>query len=286
MTYVLRFLLLAFSLEIVSASADLRYSSEDDVGNLIELEVPPERIVSLAPHLTEMLFSIGVGDRIVATVLHSDFPEEAAAIPVLGDAFSIGVESVVAIDPDLILAWTTGGNQRALKQLSELGYPIFFGESERLEDIGVTVERIAALVGQSERGEKLRRSFDQELNRLRAEGRTQPSRSVFFQISDSRLFTVNRKHLIGQAIELCNGDNIFAETPVMVPMVSLENMVALNPEVIIVSNPQPNLVSSWSDEWRRLGWSDRIRAIDASLITRPSLRMLEGIREMCNLLRD
>jgi len=121
---------------------------------------------------------------------------------------------------------------------------------------------------------------------LRSRGTAQLRKSVFFQISDSQLFTVNRDHLIGQAIDLCNGENVFAETTVSVPMVSLENVIVANPERIIVSIPYTGFVSVWAHEWQRLGWSDRVRSIDASLITRPSLRMLEGITEMCNLLRD
>ncbi len=271
---------------LAAAKAETPLTATDDAGNRVQLNKPPDKIVSLSPHLTEILFSIGVGDRLVATVRHSDYPAAAKEIPVLGDAFSVGVESVVSLDPDLILAWTTGGNQRAHQQLRDLGYPIFFSESPRLEDIGRTVENIAVLVGKPEEGKRLHQEYVLGLEQLRLEGRAQERRTVFFQISDNQLFTVNNTHLIGQAIDLCNGENIFADTKVAVPMVSLENMVALNPELIIVSKPYPDFVSSWSDEWQRLGWSDRVRMIDASLITRPSLRMLEGITEMCNLLRE
>ena len=276
-------LVLGLCLQVCGATAE-RIEVQDDVGNTVSLDAPAQRIVSLSPHLTEILFSIGVGDRIVATVQHADFPPEAASIPVLGDAFSIGVEAVVALSPDLILAWTTGGSQRSLTQLAELGFPIFLNEATRLDDIGETVIRVAQLVGQAEAGDTLARNYRRELDRVRAQGLQANKPKVFFQISDSRLYTVNNEHLIGQAIALCGGENIFDDIRVMVPMVSKESVVAADPELIIISSPYPGFVSTWIGEWQRLGWSDRIRTIDASLITRPSLRMSRGIVSMCELL--
>ena len=155
-----------------------------------------------------------------------------------------------------------------------------------LEEIGRTVVRIATLVGKADEGRQLQDSYNRELSSIQRQGQQQVSRRIFFQISDSQLFTVNGEHLIGQAIKLCNGDNIFKDTRITVPMVSLENVVARDPALIIVAKPFEEFESAWADEWRRLGWSGRIRYIDASLITRPSLRMLDGIAELCNLLHE
>jgi ABC-type Fe3+-hydroxamate transport system substrate-binding protein len=107
---------------------------------------------------------------------------------------------------------------------------------------------------------------------------------VFFQISDAQLYTVNSQHLIGQAIGVCGAENIFSDVEFFVPMVSYESVVERNPDFLVVSSPYPGYKSAWDDRWNDLGWGGRVRAIDASLITRPSLRMLEGIKMLCETL--
>ena len=256
----------------------------DDTGAELLLEAPPTKIVSLAPHLTELLFSLGVGDRIVATVRYSDFPDAAKQIPRLGDAFSLSLEAVINLEPDLILAWTTGGNQRTIQRLKELGYPVYLNDAKSLEQIADNVERLGILTGQAERGVMLAADFRQALSMLRAQQGERPATRVFFQIADTQLYTVNDRHLIGQALTACGARNIFGDIELMVPLVSLEAIVAADPEIILVASPRPDFVSAWTADWERLGWQGRIRYVDASLITRPGLRMLKGIKNLCNLL--
>ena len=271
-------------LPVTGLSADL--SVTDDVGQLVVLGERPGNIVSFSPHLTEILFSLGVGERIVATVDHSDFPEAAKKIPRLGSAFSISVESVVGFDPDLILAWSTGGGGRAVEQLKQIGYPVYLNEALKLQDIASTVRRIGVLVGEPERGLLLANKFRTELASLTKRYQQESAISVFFQISDEQLYTVNDEHLIGQALSICGAHNVYGEVAIPVPMVSLESLVAKNPDVILVSRPYEGFTTRWQAEWQRLGWGDRIRYINASLITRPSLRMLQGIKNSCNALRE
>jgi iron complex transport system substrate-binding protein len=225
-----------------------------------------------------------VGDHIVATVQHSDYPEAARHIPRLGDAFSLGIEAVIGLSPDLILAWTTGGNARTVRRLQELGYSIYLNEARNLDAIAGNVERIGILVGEAQKGALLADGFRQSLSALRESKLTQERRSVFFQIADTQLYTVNDQHLIGQAITACGGGNIFGDLELMVPLVSLESIVEADPAIILVASPHKDFVSRWQDDWKRLGWQARIRYIDASLITRPSLRMLNGIKSLCKLL--
>lgn len=280
-TKSLLILLLAIAAPACHAAA---VSVIDDMGRQVSLDQPPGRIVSLAPHLTEMLFSLEVGDRIVATVRHSDYPEAAAQIPRLGDAFSLSVEAVIDLSPDLILAWTTGGNQKSLQRLSELGFSIYLNEAATLEDIASNIQRIGELVGRAERGRLLGERFRRELTELEQSGSDRPGKSVFFQIADTQLYTVNDRHLIGQGLAVCGARNIFGDINLSVPLVSLESIVQADPDIILVASPHEDFVSRWMDDWQRLGWQDRIRYINASLITRPSLRMLNGIKSLCNSL--
>jgi iron complex transport system substrate-binding protein len=258
----------------------------DDLGNRVSMASPPVRIVSLAPHLTEILFSLGVGDRLIATVRYSDYPEAAKQVPRLGDAFSLSIEAIVGVNPDLILAWSTGGNQRTLTQLRELGFAIYLNESADLQGIASTVRRIGKLVGKPALANRLAGNFADELSELRMQQLAGPAPGVFFQISDSQLYTINSQHLIGQGIELCGGINVFGDLPIMVPLVSLESVIDANPDVILVASPHEAFVSRWTKEWARLKWDGRVRTINASLITRPSLRMLDGIKSMCKLMNE
>jgi iron complex transport system substrate-binding protein len=256
----------------------------DDSKTMVVLAEPARKIVSLSPHLTELLFSLGVGDRIKATVDFSDYPEAALKIPRLGNAFSVSVEAVIEQSPDLIVAWMTGGNQRTIEQLRSLSYPVFVNEASSLGGIAAAVQQLGTLVGKPERGLELAKKFRVDLERLRQLRSGLGSPKVFFQISDAQLYTVNSQHLIGQAIEVCGAENIFSDVEFFVPMVSYESVVERNPDVLVVSSPYPGYKSAWDDRWNDLGWSDRVRTIDASLITRPSLRMLEGIKMLCETL--
>ena len=275
---------MAFSAVVTSET--VQYQAEDDTGQVISLDSRPNRIVSLSPHLTEILFSLGVGEKIIATVHYADYPDAARQIPRLGDVFSISVEAIVALAPDLILAWTTGGNQRTLQQLKELGYPIFLNEAGSLAGVASSVERIGQLVGRSDTASKLAREFVNGVNAIATEQRAKPEIRVFFQIADTQLYTVNNQHLIGQALSVCGAENIFGEVSIAVPMVSFESVVEQNPDFVVVAAPYEGFVSKWNSEWEMLGWSIRVRYLDASLITRPGLRMLDGIKSLCKTLRE
>jgi len=274
--------LLLFLCWSVTVFADI--TVVDDSGTTVVLAEPAGKIVSLSPHLTELLFSLGVGDRIEATVDFSDYPEAALNIPRLGNAFSVSVEAVIEQSPDLIVAWMTGGNHRTFEQLRALGYPVFVNEASSLVGIAVAVQQLGILVGKPERGLELAENFRVDLESLRQSSSGAGSPKVFFQISDAQLYTVNSQHLIGQAIEVCGAENIFSDVGLSVPMVSYESVVEGNPDVLVVSSPYPGYKSAWDERWKDLGWSGRVRTIDASLITRPSLRMLEGIKMLCETL--
>jgi len=272
---------LLFSYGNVFASVEV----VDDLGLKVLLESNPERIVSLSPHLTELLFSLGVGEKIVATVEHADHPAAAKKIPRLGNAFSLSVEAIIELSPDLILAWSTGGNQMTLNRLRDLGYTIYVNEVGNLEAIGHAVARLGALVGEPETGLQLESDYLKQLSMIRSSEKSELGPKVFFQISDKQLYTVNGSHLIGQSISTCGGQNIFRDLPLSVSMVSLESVVDANPDLIIVARPYDGFVASWSDAWRGLDWEARVRHIDASLVTRPSLRMIEGIKAMCKSIK-
>jgi iron complex transport system substrate-binding protein len=262
----------------------------DDFGNQIRLAKPAERIVTLAPHLTELLFQLELGDRLVGVVEFSDFPLAANRIERVGNAFAVSVEKIVELQPDLIVAWGSGGSREQLRKLRSLGFPVYYSEPKRLTDVPESIHRIALLAGKGPVGVRVKDEFNSRLEQIKqsANGRTSPR--VFFQISSTDLYTVNDRHLIGQAISLCGGINIFGTLDVPVPRVSNEAILVGQPEVIIRSS-----VDTEKDDWRER-WSGtrqipavgagQLYEIPADLISRPGFRMLEGIDRLCDIISE
>lgn len=279
-----RFLLIA-SVLIPFLAAASPVVVTDDIGRTVSLPAPARRIVSLAPHLTEILFALGVGDRIVGTVKYADYPPAARSLPRLGDAFSVSVEAVLALKPDVVFAWRTGGSGRAVARLAELGVPVYYNEAPKLDAIASSVEKIGKLVGKARKGAQLAQQFRQSLLRDR-QAAAGAKVNVFFQISDQGLFTVNREHLIGQAIQLCGGRNIFGDVNASVPQVSKEAVLAGKPDLIVITRSPGSPASPWAATWNSYpSLAGKVQFIDPDLISRPGLRMTRGIGRLCQMIR-
>lgn len=255
---------------------------QDDMGNLVVLPAPATRVVSLAPHLTEMMFSLEVGEKVVGTARYSNYPEEAEDIPRVGDAFAINIEAIVAMRPDLILAWQTGGVNRGVNRLRGMGYPIYVNESPSLASIGETLARVGELTG-SPVVKQLSEGYARQLAELQ-QSFPEPPR-VFFQISDVDLYSVSDEHLIGQAVRHCGGQNVFAELPISVAQVSQEAVIHENPDYIFYTQVPRGPENPWSERWRSFPvLTGQLVPIDPNLISRPSFRMLAGIQSICTTL--
>ena len=259
--------------------AEIRVS--DDIGEDVVLLKPARRVISLAPHITELIYSLGAEKQIVGTVKYSDYPPEASMLPRIGDAFSLNIESVLALKPDLIIAWHTGGNNRPIERLRSLGMPVYTNEARSLAGIGEAIIDIATLLGKNERGFELQQEFMTALENSRVVKQSSPV--IFFQISDQELYTVSSKHLIGQAINHCGGKNLFSDISPNVSQVNQEMILANQPDVIVVTQ-RPGSKSTWVETWRGFtGTQYQVDTINPDLISRPSLRMLDGIKAICEI---
>ena len=261
----------------------------DGVGREVRLSGAPKRVISLAPHITEMVFDLGLGDRLVGTVRFSDWPPAAREVPRIGDAFSANVEAIVAKRPDLVLAWQGGGLARVVDQIESLGIPVYFDAPKTLDDIATSQAQLGYVLGAKAVGAERAAYTRQRLASLRAQTRG-PRVRTFFQIADQNLYTVNGSHFIGQAITLCGGENVFAASDVVVPVVGVESVVAADPELIIISRPRAR-ASTWERKWRdyasvKAVANNRIEIIDADLISRPGTRFIDGIGEMCRVISE
>jgi iron complex transport system substrate-binding protein len=244
----MRFLTLAWLLGAASAFAGV--SAVDSDGRRIELAGPAQRIVSLAPHVTEQLFAAGAGKKLVAVSEYSDYPEEARHLPQVASSGGVDLERVLALKPDLVVAWRLEATAAALARLEALGLPVFYSEPRRLAQIPDSIEALGQLAGTSDVAHSLAASLRSQLEALKAKYASRRPVSVFYQISERPLMTLGGRQFVSDAIELCGGHNVFADSPVMAPQVNIEAVLAADPEAIITASTIPS-DRSWQALWRR-----------------------------------
>ena len=249
-----------------------------------------ERIISLAPHITELLYAVGAGSEIVGTVSYSDFPTEAEQIPRIGSYDRISYESIVALQPTLVIAWESGNGEDAIARIQELGFNLYSHEPRTLEDVGESLRILGELTGHHEQGLRQSELYLGRLQSLREEYRDAEPVSLFYQLWNEPQMTVNGEHLISDVIRLCGGENIFADAVTLIPRISIESVVRLNPEVIIA----PGMATErpeWLDDWREwpaieAAQKNNLFSIDPDLMHRHSPRILDGAEQLCEILKQ
>lgn len=287
----LLFRLIVTSLLCLGAYANVAQAAisvKDGVGRTVSLSKPARRIVSLAPHTTENLFAAGAGAYMLGVVSYSDFPREASKIRRVGDAANLDLEAIIALRPDLIVAWGSGNAKLQIEKLQQLGLVVYFSEPRRLDDVPVDIETLGRLTGTESVARQSAAAFRAEHARLRSQYAERRPISVFFQIWNRPLMTVNGMHLISHVISLCGGKNIFSEVSALAPEINAEAVMAADPQVIMVSSAGERR-APWLDEWRRFPQlqavkKGRLFAIRPDLITRPTPRILDGARMICGQL--
>lgn len=243
------------------------------------------RIVTLAPHLTELVFAAGAGDRLVGVSAYSDYPPAARDIEVVSDAFTVDQERLALLSADLVLAWQSGTPVRVVDELRQAGYRVEVIRTRGLDDIAAAVRRIGALTGVAARARDVADAFTADLAALRRRYQDRPSVRVFYQVSGRPLYTINGQHYIGEIIALCGGRNVFADVGELAPAVTVEAVVERNPEVLLGSDADADPFA----EWRRWPHLDANRSgnhftVTADAIGRPSLRVIEAATMICEQL--
>lgn len=255
----------------------------DDRGVVIRLAQPAQRIITLTPHLTELAYAAGAGDRLAGVARFSNFPETAQRLPVIGDAGQFDVERMLMLKPDLVLAWKSGTPAGAVARLERAGLPVFVSETIRLDDIGRGIGAIAALAGTQREGARARAALDAELRALRVRHYPGPPVRVFYEIWPRPLMTVSNAHIISEIIVLCGGVNIFGDLQPLTPEVSREALLAARPEVALggsSAETAPGLAARWAALPPPLGAVPAYH-IPPDLIQRPTPRLIEGARLVC-----
>jgi iron complex transport system substrate-binding protein len=253
-------------------------------------EQPARRIVALAPHLAELVYAAGAGSRLVGVVEFSNHPDAARALPRVGDAFRIDLEALAGLRPDLVLGWPSGNSPAALGRLRRLGYRVVELEPRRLADVGDHIEAIGQLAGTGREARRGATAWREGLAALQARyAGSRPGR-VFYQVAPRPLITVSSEHFIGEAIELCGGENPYAAVPGLTAVVSLESVVAAAPDAIVANDYTrgPGRPESGTplDAWRSWGGvpavsRGRLHMLDPDLMSVPGPRLLKGITQLC-----
>jgi iron complex transport system substrate-binding protein len=247
---------------------------------------PAQRIVSLAPNLTELVFTIGAGDRLVGADSFSDYPEAAKRIARVGDAFQVDYERVLALEPDLVLVWDTGTPQPVIEKLSHLGLNVERISTTSLADIARALHRLGELTGTTDAAEKAAVAYSTAIDGLRRAHVTETPITVFYQISSTPLYTINRRHLISEMLALCGGRNVFADLEQLAPPVSLEAVLERNPEAIFAGDDvreDPFVI--WRP-WRNLRAVElgNLYVLHVDRIARATTRIVAGAEEVCEVL--
>ncbi|HKU12740.1 MAG TPA: cobalamin-binding protein [Steroidobacteraceae bacterium] len=247
---------------------------------------PAKRIVSLAPHLTELAFTAGAGDRIVATVEYSDHPDAARAIPRIGDAFRVDLERLIATRPDAVLVWETGNPAQIVERIRTLGLPMVAFQTQRLADVATVLRAIGRLAGTSDVAERAASDYERQISALRELYRKRAPLRVFIQVDDRPLYTVNGKQIISEIVELCGGRNVFADLNELAPAIGIEAVIAANPQVIVSTDDTvPDAAAAWS-RWRHIEAvrTGNVYTLVADDIARATTRLTVAADAVCRTL--
>jgi iron complex transport system substrate-binding protein len=270
----------------VQAAAPALRAVSDDLGAAVEVPAAPLRIVSLTPGATEMLFAAGAGRQLIATVQYSSEPAAARNVPRIGDVAAIDMERLVALHPDVVIAWPAGGNPAQRAKIEALGIPLYRQQVARLADLPASLRRLGVLAGTAAVAEPAAAALEARLAALR---RTYPAQghrpSVLLQVWNRPVYTIGGRHLMSDALELCGARNVFADLPEPGPLVDTEAVIGRDPDIILAAAP-PGEGAAWVADWQRFPGlaavrNHRVVAFENQALSRLGPSVLDATEELC-----
>jgi iron complex transport system substrate-binding protein len=270
-----------------AAAAEIRLEQAD--GSSLALAAPATRIVTLSPHLTELVFAAGAGDQLIATVEYSEYPSAAAEIPRIGDAFRLDIERIVMLHADLVIAWDSGNPQAAIDQLRLLEIPVWSVEIREPGGIADTLEGIGMATGRPETANSEGRKIREQLLNLSRQYEGVDVLDYFYQVGVKPLFTINGEHLISKGLSLCGGHNVFGAEPGLAFQVGYESVIVANPDALFAPylEDMPDPLAAWRD-WpaMRAVRQEALFLLPADPISRATPRFLDSLELACKLLHS
>jgi iron complex transport system substrate-binding protein len=283
-------ILLTCSLATAGAS---QIEVRDDEGSVVQLQQAANRIISLAPSLTELLYAAGAGSKLVGVVEYSDYPEAAKSIPIIGRHDLLDMERILQLQPDLVVAWQTGNPKASVNRLRQLGISVYIAEPKSLASISSHIQRLATLAGTEAIAATVIDDFNATLEYLADTYSAKTAVRTFYQVWDRPLISAGGNELINDIIELCGGVNIFADINLVAPKVSTEAVLIRNPQTIVASGMDIER-PEWLDAWHNWAQLSAVRTnslffVAPDLLQRHTPRALIGAASMCeqiDLTRD
>ncbi|MFM2590899.1 vitamin B12 ABC transporter substrate-binding protein BtuF [Vibrio sp. TBV020] len=244
---------------------------------------PVERVISLAPHATEIAFSAGLGNKLIAVSERSDYPEQAKNIEKVSNYQGIKIERIIALQPDLIIAWPSGNPIGELKKLEQFGFEIYYSQTNSLEDIAHNIEQLSEYSDTPSVGKQAASDFRQTLQDLKAKYHTEIPVRYFYQLSEQPIITLAKGKWPSEVFSFCGGENIFEHSSAPYPQVGMEQVIIQNPDVIFTSQHAIENGEMWQK------WHDQLAAVqnnhmwtlNSDWINRPTPRTLKAIEQVC-----
>jgi iron complex transport system substrate-binding protein len=284
------FLILLSSLTWAPHAHSSSQRFKDEVGREVIVPFPPKKIVSLAPNITEILFSLGLDQEIVGVSTHCNFPEKAKGTVRVGSYISLDFEKIVSLKPDLIIATAAGNTRDMVERLERFGFPTYVIFPKNVEDIIQSIGHLGKLVGREKEGVEIIQEMKTRRERVMELTRGLPRPRVFLQIGEAPIVTVGKNSFADDLIRLAGGVNVTGNEKELYPRFGMEEILKRAPEVILISsmNPKGNyqkVLQEWS-RWKTIPAvkNGRIHLLDSDLIDRPSPRIIEGLEEMARIL--
>lgn len=250
-------------------------------------QTKPQRIVALAPHIAEMLFAVGAGSQVVAVSDYSDYPAAAAALPRVASFAGVNIEAVLALQPDLVIAWRSGTPQADVQRLTQLGLNVAFSDPHTLDDIATELELMGTLSGNPRRAAEQATAFASALHDLKLQYQHKKRVNVFFAMGTAPLSTVANNAWPQHMLSLCGAENLFSGVKGDYPQVGIEQVLAAAPEVIIqAKRPEsPEDFSFWQSFTAIPAVkAQRFISVNADYLFRTTPRTLLGIQQLCQAL--
>lgn len=246
------------------------------------------RVVTLAPNLTELVFAAGAGGKLVGASAYSDYPDIAARLPIIGDAFAVDQEQLAILQPDLLLVWESGTPDHVVDELRSLGYNVEAIRTRTLADVADALRRIGELTDSAAQAEIVANAYNAGLQDIAIRYESVEDLRVFYQVDGRPLYTVNDEHYVSELIRLCGGSNVFADLDELAPAVDVEAVVERNPEVILASSDAgPGAFAEW-ERWPHIA-ANQYRnqfLIPADEIGRATTRLLVAAEAVCEALQE
>ncbi|GMQ45526.1 vitamin B12 ABC transporter substrate-binding protein BtuF [Vibrio sp. 10N] len=242
-----------------------------------------QRIISLAPHTTELAYAAGLGSKLIAVSEYSDYPEQAEKLERVANYQGIKLERIVALEPDLILAWPSGNPARELEKLEQLGFNLYYSKAKSLEGIANNLEALSQYADDAEVGINAAKQFRAELSKLKQKYDTNHKVRYFYQLSEKPIITLSDGNWPSEVFEFCGGENIFATSKAPYPQVSPEQVIVRQPEAIFTSEhaiANGTMWSKWQQELPAVQ-NEHVWALTSDWLNRPTPRTLLAVTQVC-----